>query len=150
MFFPSIFVYITISHLIAPPTRLLVLCHLFGTFFVRVCGVTSFSSMFYRYGFCRRPKMTAVSIGRIIICVHFGLFVCPTWYSRVPIYTCSVCTIPLLHERPDQKYEILNIFNLHDIDQFTRAEHKITHQIRGVLLFFLGGRVADALRVCKR
>ena len=67
-------------------------------------------------------------------------------YSRVPIYTCSVCTIPLLHERPDQKYEILNIFNLHD------AERKITHQIRGVLLFFFwgGGRVADALRVCKR
>ena len=46
MFFPSIFVFITISHLIAPPTRLLVLCHPFGTFFVRVCGVTSFSSVF--------------------------------------------------------------------------------------------------------
>ena len=60
-------------------------------------------------------------------------------YSRVPIYTCSVCTIPLLHERPDQKYEILNIFNLHDTDRFTRAERKITHQIRGVLLFFWGG-----------
>ena len=78
---------------------------------------------------------------------HQGL---ATSYSRVPIYTCSVCTIPLLHERPDQKYEILNIFNLHDTDRFTRAERKITHQIRGVLLFFLGGRVADALRVCKR
>ena len=58
-------------------------------------------------------------------------------YSRVPIYTCSVCTIPLLHERPDQKYEILNIFNLHDTDRFTQAERKITHQIRGV--FFWGG-----------
>ena len=51
MFFPSIFVFITISHLIVPPMRLLVLCHPFGTFFVRMCGVTSFSSVFYRYGF---------------------------------------------------------------------------------------------------
>ena len=25
-------------------------------------------------------NMAAVSIGRIIICVHFGLFVCPPWY----------------------------------------------------------------------
>ena len=43
------------------------LCHPFGTFFVRVCDVTALFFRVYRYGFCRRPDMAAMSIGRIII-----------------------------------------------------------------------------------
>ena len=54
----------------------IVLCHPFGTFFVRVCDVTALFFCVYRCGFCRLPNMAAMSIGRIII----GAF----WIIRMP------------------------------------------------------------------
>ena len=81
VFFPSIFVFITISHLIAPPTRLLVLCHPFGTFFVRVCCGSSFSSVFYRYGFCRRAAIGG-QYGRRVDRKNY--YLCAFWIVRMP------------------------------------------------------------------
>ena len=63
--------------LITPPTRLLVLCHPFGTFFVRVCVMLlRYSSMFIDMAFVGDRNMAAASIGRIII----GAF----WIIRMP------------------------------------------------------------------
>ena len=46
---------------------LLVLCHPFGTFLVRVCNLTALFFRFYQYGFIGDHKMAAAEIGRIII-----------------------------------------------------------------------------------
>ena len=61
----------------SPPTRLLVLCHPFGTFFVRVCNVAALFFSVYRYGFIGDQNMASASFGRIII---IGAF----WIIRMP------------------------------------------------------------------
>ena len=70
--------FLTIFPFNSPPTRLLVLCHPFGTFFVRVCHVTALFFRVYRYGFIGDQNMAAASIGRIIIII--GAF----WIIRMP------------------------------------------------------------------
>ena len=69
--------FLTIFPFNYPPTRLLVLCHPFGTFFVRVCNVAALFFRVYRYGFIGDQNMAAASIGRIII---IGAF----WIIRMP------------------------------------------------------------------
>ena len=47
--------------------------------FVRVCCVTTFSSVFYRYGFYRQAIWPLCRTEEMLF-VHIGLFVCPPWY----------------------------------------------------------------------
>ena len=54
--------FLTILLFNSPPTRLLVLCHSFGTFFVRVCNVDPLFFRVYRYGFIGVQNMAAASI----------------------------------------------------------------------------------------
>ena len=68
--------FLTIFPFNSPPTRLLVLCHPFGTFFVHVCNVAALFFRVYRYGFIGDQNMAAASIRRIII----GAF----WIIRMP------------------------------------------------------------------
>ena len=76
MFFPSIFVFITISHLIAPPTRLLVLCHPFGTFFVRVCVLLRFLPYFINMDFVGDQNGRRVD--------RKNYYLCAFWIIRMP------------------------------------------------------------------
>ena len=69
--------FLTILPFNSPPTRLLVLCHSFGTFFVRVCNVDPLFFRVYRYGFISVQNMAAASIGRIIIIGAFWIFRMP-------------------------------------------------------------------------
>ena len=70
--------FLTILPFNSPPTRLLVLCHSFGTFFVRVCNVDPLFFRVYRYGFIGIQNMAAASIGRIIIIGAFWIFRMPS------------------------------------------------------------------------
>ena len=69
--------FLTIFPFNSPPMRLLVLCHPFGTFFVRVCNVAALFFRVYRFGFIGDQNMAAASIGRMII---IGAF----WIIRMP------------------------------------------------------------------
>ena len=69
--------FLTIFPFNSPPTRLLVLCHPFGTFFMRVCNVDALFFRVYRYSFIGDQNMATASIGRIII---IGAF----WIIRMP------------------------------------------------------------------
>ena len=75
--------FLTIFPFNSPPTRLLVLCHPFGTFFVRVCNVAALFFRVYRYSFIGDQNMAAASIGRIII---IGAF----WIIRMPSMVVDV------------------------------------------------------------
>ena len=70
--------FLTIFPFNSPPTRFLVLCHPFGTFFVRVCNVAALLFRVYQYGFIGDQNMAAASIGRIIIIGAFWIFCMPS------------------------------------------------------------------------
>ena len=74
--FLHIFIFLTIFPFNSQPTGLLVLCHPFGTFFVRVCNVAALFFRVYRYGFIGDQTWLPRRSEELLFLVH--------WIIRMP------------------------------------------------------------------